>query len=208
MTMSASVSFILPVHNAQNWLVKKTEMLLEELSGLAREFQLIIVDDGSTDDTHSVALELTTEFPQVHLIRQPLPYGRQAAERYGLSIATGKFVFIPADSATVSGRDLHHIWKARHDPLLVMVTNQGSGVSPGVRHERVDRGDSANPGFRINARFGGLPSSGIRMIRRDAVSSPGVHHAAGHASGLLTDHLHLLTDFTSPVNPSGTSISQ
>lgn len=172
--MSASASLILPVHNAQDWLAQKTEMLLDELAQFARDFQIIIIDDGSTDETPSVALDLSAGFPQVSLIQRPLRYGWEAAARRGLEIATGDFVFIPEDAATISGRELHQLWRSRHDPSLLMVTNQPRDAAHGcIASQRLYRRDPADHKIKATASFAGTFKTGLKMIRRDTLSRIG-----------------------------------
>ena len=172
--MSASASFILPVHNAQGWLVQRTEILLEELAQFTRDFQIVIIDDGSTDETPSIALDLSARFPQVSLIQQPLRYGWEAAARRGLEIANGDFIFVPEDSTTISGRDLHQLWRSRHDPFLVMVTNQlRDATHDGTASQRIYRRDAANQPIKANASFVGTLKTGLKMIRRDGLSQIG-----------------------------------
>ena len=57
----------------------------------------IIVDDGSTDDTASIADKLRSEFPHVQVIRQSHG-GASKARNAGISVAKGQFVaFLDSD---------------------------------------------------------------------------------------------------------------
>jgi len=75
---------LLPVHNAQATLAADVARLLDALPELAAWFDLLIIDDGSTDATCEIAEELVTEFPQVRLIRHAVRRGVEGSWRAGL----------------------------------------------------------------------------------------------------------------------------
>lgn len=65
-----SLTIVLPVHNGEKRLAASVTEMLELASDLTSRFSIMIVDDGSTDDTSSVAQELSTLYPQVTVQRQ------------------------------------------------------------------------------------------------------------------------------------------
>lgn len=96
--MKNSLSVILPIHNAQNSLSGKVEQLLDVLCDLTSEFEIVIVDDASTDSTGEVADELSRRYPQIkHLesgerlgVDQSLQMGRQAASGHKIFMHDGR----------------------------------------------------------------------------------------------------------------------
>jgi glycosyltransferase involved in cell wall biosynthesis/O-antigen/teichoic acid export membrane protein len=90
-----ALSVVLPCHNAGNTLPTFLRGLMGELSALP-SWEIIIVSDGSTDETVSVANEFTSE--RVLLIDEPLHIGKGHALRIGMSRARGRYVaFMDAD---------------------------------------------------------------------------------------------------------------
>lgn len=77
--MNTPVTIVLPVHNAQNSLRGSLLRMMELAETTGRRLQVAVVDDGSTDATFEVACELASEFPQVHVLRQPYQRGLGAA---------------------------------------------------------------------------------------------------------------------------------
>ena len=78
--MDLSLSIVLPVHNAQNTLACDVHLLLELLPDITPRFEILIVDDASSDHTEEIAHELSLQYPQVrvkrHLRRQGQSGGR------------------------------------------------------------------------------------------------------------------------------------
>jgi glycosyltransferase involved in cell wall biosynthesis len=75
--------------------------LVEEARNSQLDFEIIIVDDGSTDNTASVAEHLKSELPDVlRVIRQPVNQGVGRAFECGLKLASCRFItLVPGDNA-------------------------------------------------------------------------------------------------------------
>ena len=111
-----TLSIILPVHNAQETLALRVAGMLEILSELTSRFELLIVDDGSTDETPDVANQLTRQFPQVELVWQSDRDGTNTALRMGLERARGNIVFVHDKAGPLGRQDLRRIWTLRGPP--------------------------------------------------------------------------------------------
>lgn len=86
-----SVSVVLAVLNGGAWLPKTIECILTALrvAGL-RDAEIIVVDDGSTDDTAEVVNGLSGPYP-IRLVRKPWS-GRYLSRKAGVRAATKDFV--------------------------------------------------------------------------------------------------------------------
>lgn len=73
--MNSPVTIVLPVHNAERTLRTVVFRILELTELARRKLRLVIVDDGSTDETFETACELARKFPQVAIFRQPFQRG-------------------------------------------------------------------------------------------------------------------------------------
>ncbi|MCE5268969.1 MAG: glycosyltransferase [Planctomycetaceae bacterium] len=92
--MQRSVSILLPVKDAQATLHQNVHEILDVVADSGEPFELLIIDDGSTDATSEVAHELTRDYPQVRLIRHAAPLGQDAAIRSGLRRSRGQTVLL------------------------------------------------------------------------------------------------------------------
>lgn len=90
------LSVIIPVYNASNTLDKLFSGLLQQ--GLpAAEYELIVIDDGSTDDSYDLCCKWASENEQIKVFKQPNS-GPSKARNLGISKASGdKVLFCDAD---------------------------------------------------------------------------------------------------------------
>ncbi|MEN1678086.1 MAG: glycosyltransferase family 2 protein [Planctomycetota bacterium] len=68
--MNQSLTVVLPVHNAESTLRQSVERVLEVAGELTPDLRLLIIDDGSMDDSFDVAQEMAARYRQVRVIRQ------------------------------------------------------------------------------------------------------------------------------------------
>lgn len=89
-----TVSVIIPCYNQRRYLPDAVGSL--EAQTFA-DWECIIIDDGSTDDTAEVARSLTNEDPRLRYIHQPNS-GVSRARNHGLDEARGRYIqFLDAD---------------------------------------------------------------------------------------------------------------
>lgn len=94
------LSLVIPAYNEQNRLPKTILKTLDWCAQNRMEYELIIADDGSTDDTLELAKLFAGQVERVRCIACP-HQGKGAAVRMGMLNATGKYVlFMDADGAT------------------------------------------------------------------------------------------------------------
>jgi len=81
------LTYFFPAHNEEANLRGLVEEALETLPGLAERFEVVIVDDGSRDDTPRIADELAGAHAQVRAVHHPTNLGYGAALRSGFAAA-------------------------------------------------------------------------------------------------------------------------
>jgi glycosyltransferase involved in cell wall biosynthesis len=95
-----SLSLIIPAYNEARTICQTLTAVWDYLSAQAYPFDVLLVDDGSTDDTRALAERFAETHPQVRVYSIPHA-GKAVALRQGLTEATGDLVvFTDADLAT------------------------------------------------------------------------------------------------------------
>lgn len=101
-TCPISLSVILPAYNEQRRILRSLTEIHRYLSARHVSFEILVVDDGSDDDTaHVVKSFCRQEAAAVRLIRLDCNQGKGAAVRAGMRHAQGALqLFADADGAT------------------------------------------------------------------------------------------------------------
>ncbi|MDY0169255.1 MAG: glycosyltransferase [Thermoguttaceae bacterium] len=110
--MERSLSLLLPVRNAQATLSETVHRILEVASDLTDRFELIIIDDGSTDATSEVAEDLKRNYPQIRAVRHGQPRGEQESLRSGLRMSSGRIVLCRDPAVQLAVEELPRVWKS------------------------------------------------------------------------------------------------
>tara|TARA_B100000809_G_scaffold263552_1_gene317079 strand:- start:649 stop:1263 length:615 start_codon:yes stop_codon:yes gene_type:complete len=131
--LAESLSLVLPVHNVQTELQRSVAVLLDVLPELTRDFEILIVDDHSTDSTEEVAYELTRAYPQVRLLRHTRPLGGEVSVETGLARAVGEVVIVLFDLQS-SVEKLRHLWEQRAEPTPTIPSPGQVALAPGLIH--------------------------------------------------------------------------
>lgn len=107
--MPQAMSIVLPAFNEDENLEVVVDRALETLPGLIDEFEVIIVNDGSTDETGEVARRLIERHhPVVRLAEHERNRGYGAALRTGFALARFELVFYTDSDNQFDLRDLRH----------------------------------------------------------------------------------------------------
>lgn len=108
--MAASLSLLLPVCNAQKGLETQVERVLDVLPDLSDRFDVVIIDDASTDETHEVAADLARRYPQVEVVRHQVRRGVEQAIQTGRGRSTADVVLVHASDEPLDAAKLATLW--------------------------------------------------------------------------------------------------
>jgi dolichol-phosphate mannosyltransferase len=145
------ISVVVPVHDEERSVALLHEELAAALDPLGRPWEVVFVDDGSTDGTFAALTRLHAAHDGVRVVRLRRNFGKAAALQAGFEEAQGEVVVtidgdLQDDPAEIprllakldEGFDLVSGWKARRrDPLTrrlpSRVFNWASGAVSGLR---------------------------------------------------------------------------
>src|SRR3989344_667224 len=95
------LSIVVPLFNEEESVPELLKQLIEVCDLTAREYEIIFIDDGSTDRTFDLIRTASEDNKRVKIIRLSRNFGHQAAFNAGLDFASGEMVI------TMDG-DLQH----------------------------------------------------------------------------------------------------
>ena len=97
-------SVVIPAFNEARRLPPYLDDVVAFFEGRGEPYEVIVVDDGSTDDTHAVVEARVRDVGSVRLLRLPRNSGKGMAVRAGMLAARGAYrLFTDADGATPIG---------------------------------------------------------------------------------------------------------
>lgn len=128
MTIRRAVSAVLPAYNEADCIEVATQNLRRALAECTEEFEVILVDDGSTDKTPEIMDRLADEFDDVRVIHHKPNAG------YGVSLKDG---FLAARLPLVFYTDADNQFDMGEIPLLLEHINEADIVT-GYRADRQD----------------------------------------------------------------------
>lgn len=91
--MNPEISLFFPVYNDEKTVEAVTRKSIDVLSQLTKNWEIIIINDGSPDKSGQIADELSLKYPQVKVIHHETNKGYGAAIRRGLQESQGDLIF-------------------------------------------------------------------------------------------------------------------
>jgi dolichol-phosphate mannosyltransferase len=124
-----TLSVVIPLFNEQESVTPLVSQLLASLRPLQEPFELVLVDDGSSDGTAQALEELSQRTPELVAVLLRRNYGQTAAMAAGFDASAGEEI------VTLDG-DLQN--DPADIPLMVHKLREGYDLVSGWRHQRQD----------------------------------------------------------------------
>jgi undecaprenyl-phosphate 4-deoxy-4-formamido-L-arabinose transferase len=163
------VSVLVPLLNEQESLPELQERLRQTLDGMGKPYEIIYINDGSTDNTQRILDDLHDRFPSVKAIEFNRNYGQHMALFAGFQSCQGEII------VTIDG-DLQN--PPEEIPKLVEKMEQGYEVVATYRRNRQDslfRRFASNIVNRITSKLVGVKLKDYGCMLR-AYSRPVIDH--------------------------------
>src|SRR6195256_6982230 len=127
--MNPDVTIVIPVRNEAPCLIELHAELTLTLGAWGRSYEVIVVDDGSTDDSFQILRQLQALDDRLRVIRFRRNFGQTAAFAAGFDYARGRVIVTSDGDLQNDPRDI---------PALVDTLERGSDIVCGWRKDRKD----------------------------------------------------------------------
>jgi glycosyltransferase involved in cell wall biosynthesis len=127
--MSPDISVVVPVRNEAPNLSRLYAELVETLDGTGRRFEIVFIEDGSTDESFAALVRLQAADERVRVIRFRRNFGQTAAFSAGFAHARGELIVTVDADLQNDPRDI---------PRLLAEIDRGFDIVSGWRKERKD----------------------------------------------------------------------
>ena len=124
------LSIVVPVFNEEGSLLILFDKLKSVLNEMGKSYQIIFVDDGSTDNSLSILEDLCQQYPNVATLKFRRNYGQTAAFAAGFKYATGDIIITMDADLQNDPVDI---------PNLLQKMSEGYDIVSGWRKNRQDK---------------------------------------------------------------------
>jgi glycosyltransferase involved in cell wall biosynthesis len=127
--MPIGISVVVPMRNESPNVAELYRELTSTLTSFGRPYEIIVIDDGSTDDTFDQLRALQARDSKLRVIRFRRNFGQTAAFAAGFEYARGRFIVTSDGDLQNDPRDI---------PAMVEELERGADVVCGWRQDRKD----------------------------------------------------------------------
>jgi len=123
-----SISVVLPAHNEAENILTTVENCVSYLENNVSDYEVVVVNDGSSDDTQKIVEEMGSTNSKIVLVNHPVNMGYGSALRSGFDKSSSEYIFFMDSDGQFDINDL--------DRLIPLVSAQD--VVIGYREDRAD----------------------------------------------------------------------
>jgi glycosyltransferase involved in cell wall biosynthesis len=125
---NASVSVYMPTHNRSKLLIRAINSVFSQTYSIT---ELIVVDDGSQDDTWSILQSMAADNPKLVVIKHQEPKGACAARNSAIKIAKGEFITGVDDDDEILPNHIANLvdhWDERYSCIAASILNDNGTI--------------------------------------------------------------------------------
>jgi glycosyltransferase involved in cell wall biosynthesis len=126
----SSISVFFPAYNDANSIGKLVSDAVETVSSITSDYEIIVINDGSSDNTQHVLNDLKTKYERLKVITHEVNRGYGGALRSGFAAASKELIFYTDGDGQYDVREL---------TKLIPLLTSGVDVVNGYKTSRTDR---------------------------------------------------------------------
>ncbi|UCC14691.1 MAG: glycosyltransferase family 2 protein [Gammaproteobacteria bacterium] len=172
--VACDISVVIPAYNEAERLPPYLDEVVNTLRQTVDRWEIIVVDDGSTDLTREIVRDFSAIEPGVQLVCNEINLGKGGAVARGVSEARGRYIlFTDADGATPAS-EIHKLVAALHSGVEIAIgSRRASDVAVTLRRDSIRA--ALGSSFYAFVNFFAVPGirdtqCGFKAFRRDAAS--------------------------------------
>src|SRR5580765_2116330 len=123
------LSVVIPICNEAPSIGELHREFTDALDACGRSYEMIVIDDGSTDESFAILTRLQASDPRLRVIRLRRNFGQTAAFAAGFAHARGRLIVTSDGDLQNDPRDI---------PAMVNVLERGADIVCGWRKDRKD----------------------------------------------------------------------
>ncbi|MEM2195386.1 MAG: glycosyltransferase [Candidatus Methanomethylicia archaeon] len=117
--MNPEVTVIMPAYNLQHIIVDSIREVCRVLDGFVESYEIIVIDDGSEDDTYKAALSLA-DGRRIKVLRNNINKGKGFTLKKGSLYANGEYtVFLDADMEIDPRQIFRYVSALKHVDMVI-----------------------------------------------------------------------------------------
>lgn len=127
-TQNFSLSVVVPAYNESTNLIKFVEALKNSILPLTSHYEILIINDGSMDDTSEIGQQLALS-PGIRYLEFSRNFGKEAALSAGIDFARGDAVLlIDADFQHPMDKlaEMHSLWLNGYEMIYGVIVDRGN----------------------------------------------------------------------------------
>ncbi|MFN0122700.1 MAG: glycosyltransferase family 2 protein [Blastocatellia bacterium] len=173
---SGSLTVFFPAYNDENTIGRLVQEANSLLPQLVAGYEIIVVNDGSTDGTARILADLAREIPCLRVIHHPVNLGYGAALRSGFAAATRDMIFYTDGDGQYDVGELHALTPLLADSMTVINgwklkrADSFYRVMAGELYRQAARFFFGIPIFDVDCDFRLIPRHAIRQIQLESTS--------------------------------------
>lgn len=120
-TFKDKISVIMPAHNEGHHIYSNLKETYNVFKKTKRDFGIVLVDDGSTDNTFTESIRAAEEFGNIKVVRHNINNGKGNALKEGFNHCVGDYVVFLDSDLDLHPEQLHRLFKEMRDKQAEVV---------------------------------------------------------------------------------------